>query len=100
VELLLLRCPQVNHILACAELYFSCRSKLQNEQRMLQQHLKETAASTELLLSGACGCASSCQQQSAVLDVMRHTVREHAHKHVIKSLSTTACCCMNPPSCC
>jgi hypothetical protein len=44
---------QVNHILACAELYFSCRAKLQNEQRVLQQHLKATAAATEgMLLSG------------------------------------------------
>jgi hypothetical protein len=52
---------QVNHILACAELYFSCRSKLQNEQRMLQQHLKATAASTELLLSGVYGWEAACQ---------------------------------------
>ncbi|WIA21214.1 hypothetical protein OEZ85_000458 [Tetradesmus obliquus] len=43
---------QVNHILACAELYFSCRAKLQSEQRVLQQHLKATAASTESMLSG------------------------------------------------
>lgn len=45
-------CLQVNHILACAELYFSCRAKLQSEQRVLQQHLKATAASTESMLSG------------------------------------------------
>jgi hypothetical protein len=59
-------CTQVNHILACAELYFSCRAKLQNEQRLLQQHLKATAASTEgMLLSGAawpgmCAVATVC----------------------------------------
>lgn len=44
----------MNHILACAELYFSCRAKLQNEQRVLQQQLKATCTSMEtLLLSGA-----------------------------------------------
>lgn len=50
VKVLDLRQQQVNHILACAELYFSCRAKIQNEQRVLQQHLKTTAASTEGLL--------------------------------------------------
>eukprot|EP00878_Enallax_costatus_P015862 GHUV01016626.1.p1 GENE.GHUV01016626.1~~GHUV01016626.1.p1 ORF type:complete len:407 (+),score=84.71 GHUV01016626.1:469-1689(+) len=52
VSVLGLNKEQVNMILACAELYFACRAKLQNEQRVLQQQLKLTCpTAAENLLS-------------------------------------------------
>lgn len=43
---------QVTHILACAELYFSSRAKLQAEQRALQAQLKAAELSPLDLLGG------------------------------------------------
>jgi hypothetical protein len=45
-------CLQVTHILACAELYFSSRAKLQAEQRALQAQLKAAELSPLDLLGG------------------------------------------------
>jgi hypothetical protein len=42
----------VTHILACAELYFSSRAKLQAEQRALQLQLKAAELTPLNLLGG------------------------------------------------
>jgi hypothetical protein len=44
---------QLSHILACAELCFSARAKLRDEQRALQQQLRAAEHSPDALLNSS-----------------------------------------------